>query len=98
MWSKHTGMADGKYAWAANGFKKAGEGWDQFTMIAAAGNGGVIYGVRPNGDLMWSKHTGRGNGEYTWATDDFKKVGEGWSQFASIVAGGMDGVLYGVQK
>ena len=42
-----------------------------------------IYGVEPNGDLMWYRHDGRADGTATWANGGTgQKVGNGWTVFA----------------
>jgi hypothetical protein len=97
MWSKHTGMANGDYTWASSGFRKVGDSWNSFTLVAAAGTDGVIYGVKPDGELLWSKHTGRAVGDYLWETQTFRKVGDGWNGFKLIFSGGLEGVMYGVK-
>jgi hypothetical protein len=97
MWSKHTGMANGDYTWASSGFRKVGDSWNSFTLVAAAGTDGVIYGVKPDGELLWSKHTGRAVGDYLWETQTFRKVGDGWNGFKLIFSGGIEGVMYGVK-
>jgi len=40
---------------------------------------GVIYGVTTNGDLMWYRHDGRGDGSFRWTAPQGKKVGIGWN-------------------
>ncbi|MDF2571672.1 MAG: hypothetical protein K0R55_3276 [Sporomusa sp.] len=39
---------------------------------------GVIYALMDNGDLLWYRHDGRGDGSFTWAANEGKKVGNGW--------------------
>ena len=40
---------------------------------------GVIYVITDNGDLLWYRHDGRGDGTFRWASDEGKKVGNGWN-------------------
>ncbi len=40
---------------------------------------GVIYAIMDNGDLLWYRHDGRGDGSFTWASNEGKKVGNGWN-------------------
>ncbi|HEX8157813.1 MAG TPA: hypothetical protein VF526_10555 [Solirubrobacteraceae bacterium] len=47
---------------------------------------GVIYAIKPNGELMWYRHLGRENGSFKWAATT--KVGQGWGQFTRIAAPG----------
>jgi monoamine oxidase len=32
-----------------------------------------------NGDLIWNRHEGRGDGTFAWAADVGRKVGNGWN-------------------
>ena len=45
---------------------------------AHEGNG-VIYAVMDNGDLMWFRHEGRTDGTFRWASNEGRKVGNGWN-------------------
>jgi hypothetical protein len=53
-----------------------GNGWA--VRQAFSGGDGVIYAVMANGDLLWNRHDGRGDGSFTWAAPQGKKVGTGW--------------------
>jgi hypothetical protein len=48
---------------------------------------GVIYALTDNGDLMWYRHGGRGDGSFTWAFNEGKKVGVGWDGFSTVFSG-----------
>ncbi len=62
------------------------------TSPTAAASTGVIYTLSANNDLIWYKHTGRGDGSFNWATPAGKTVGTGWN-FPEIISGG-GGVFY----
>jgi hypothetical protein len=57
-----------------------------------AGGNGVVYAILDNGDLMWYRHDGRGDGTGRWTGP--KKVGNGWD-VKQVFSGG-DGVIYAV--
>jgi tachylectin len=61
----------------------------------SAASNGVIYAIADNGDLLWFRHDGRGDGSFKWAASQGKKVGIGWGEFKQVFSGG-DGVIYGV--
>ncbi|HEX8231701.1 MAG TPA: tachylectin-related carbohydrate-binding protein, partial [Chloroflexia bacterium] len=79
MWYRHDGQDDGSFVWRYSEGKKVGVGWD-FKQVFYGGPGspGIIYGVLPNGDLMWYRHEGREDGSFTWTYSEGKKVGVGW--------------------
>jgi hypothetical protein len=56
-----------------------------------SGGEGVIYALMDNGDLLWYRHDGRGDGSFKWADNNARKVGEGWN-FKQAFSGG-DGVI-----
>lgn len=56
--------------------KKVGSGWA--VRQAFSGGDGVIYAVMDNGDLLWNRHEGRGDGTFAWAAPQGKKIGSGW--------------------
>lgn len=96
-WYKHLGQGNGTASWANNGqFTKVGENWDGFTEVFSAGNG-IIYAIKPNGDLGWYKHLGYADGTNSWAgTGQFKKVGEDWNTISHAFSGGGD-IIYGIK-
>jgi hypothetical protein len=53
-----------------------------------------IYGIEPNGVLLWYQHEGRVQGSTAWSGPN--TVGSGWNNFQRVFSGG-DGILYGVQ-
>jgi len=44
----------------------------------------VIYGIDDNGDLLWYRHDGRGDGSFIWADGSPKKVGVGWGSLPTV--------------
>jgi len=66
---------------AEAGPKTVGSGWTGYSQVFSDG-GGVIYGVLPNGDLMWYRHLGRQDGSSNWSGP--KKVGLSWASFTRI--------------
>ncbi|EEM86350.1 hypothetical protein BK749_14480 [Bacillus thuringiensis serovar vazensis] len=75
------------------GPKKIGTGWGNFTSVFSGG-GVAIYGVQPNGDLLWYGHDGYFDGSDRWRGPH--RVGWGWNGFKKIFSGG-EYVVYGIQ-
>ena len=49
-----------------------------------SGGGGVSYGIKRKGDLVWCKHRGYENGDSSWANGgDEIIIGTGWQYFMS---------------
>jgi hypothetical protein len=44
-----------------------------------SGGDGVIYAIADNGDLLWFRHDGQGDGSFTWADTEARKIGVGWN-------------------
>jgi N,N-dimethylformamidase len=57
------------------------------------GGDGVIYAVRPNGDLYWYRHIGWTTGEATWSPPNGVPIGQGFHQYRAILAAA-DGQLF----
>jgi Tachylectin len=90
-WFKHTGQRSGTYNWdGPKTVAPASAGWGEYTTIFA-GSDGVLYGVKPNGDLEWRKHLGYLNGDDRWS--EAKKVGDRWDAPKAIISAGR-GVFY----
>ena len=53
---------------------------------------GIIYALRPNGDLLWNRHDGRNDGTFRWASSEGEKVGVGWNVKQAFSGG--DGIIY----
>ena len=58
---------------------------------------GPAYKGHPasGGELKWYRHTGRGNGSFTWASGSGNTVGTGWGAMKQVFSGG-NGVIYAV--
>jgi hypothetical protein len=56
---------------------------------------GIIYALKDNGDLLWYRHDGRGDGSFVWASDSGRRVGNGWD-VKQVFSGG-DGVIYALK-
>ncbi|MFB9990956.1 tachylectin-related carbohydrate-binding protein [Deinococcus oregonensis] len=105
LWYKHNAYRTGAGletpgAWDPRGGKEVGVGWNSFTKVFAA-PGGIIYGVMPNGDLRWYKHsgylTGGGlNDAGAWNPRSGAVVGVGWNDFRQLFAAA-NGVIYGIK-
>lgn len=103
-WYRHNAAATGgglndAGAWDPKGSKEVGVGWNGFKQVFAGG-GGSIYGILPNGDLMWYRHdgytTGGGlNDPGGWSANSRRKVGVGWNGFKQVFSGGQ-GVIYAI--
>lgn len=66
------------------GPKRVGDGWD-FIHLTSAGEG-HIYGVLPNGDLMYYKHLGWQTGQYAWDEKISGKIATGWNAYVRVFA------------
>ena len=109
LWYRHTGIADGRNAWAAHLPVPAGQldgqiggGWN-FKQVFSGG-GGIIYAVTNDYRLLWYGHSAFADGQIGWTlppaqTDDKKmagQIGEGWN-FKHVFGGG-NGVIYAVTQ
>jgi hypothetical protein len=74
--------------------REASEGWGNFKIIFA-GSGGVLYGILPNGDLMWHQHRDHQSGGSSWAAS-VPRVGNGWQDMKAVFSVGR-GVIYGIR-
>ena len=54
----------------------------------------VMYGIRPDGALLWYRNDGAPAGAANWVGP--RQVGTGWQNFKSVFSGG-DGVIYAIQ-
>ena len=59
-----------------------GRGWDMFSMVVGA-PGGVLYGTKPSGELMWYQDAARDgsnapDGSTGWKDGSGSQVGAGW--------------------
>ena len=97
QWYRHDGFTDGTNRWTAGaGGLNIGGGWDIYSTVLAAGNG-VIYGIKPNGDLQWYRHDGFTDGTNRWtAGAGGLNIGGGWDIYSTVLAAG-NGVIYGIK-
>jgi len=96
MWYGHEGYLDGTVQWAGDHNGAAvGSGWATYDKVFSGG-AGVIYGIKPNGDLMWYRHKGYLDGTVNWVHSYGVKVGSGWDQYNKVFSGGA-GVIYGIK-
>ena len=49
-----------------------------------ADSDGVIYAIRPDGELLWYRHEGRDDGSAEWTEDVGRSVGTGWGDFQHV--------------
>ena len=57
---------------------------------------GVIYAIANNSDLLWYGHNGRSDGTFRWASNEGRKVGNGW-KIKHVFSGG-DGIIYAITQ
>jgi len=69
-----------------------GSSWLQFKQVFSGGQG-IIYAVKPDGQLLWYRHDGYATGDSKWSGP--LKVGSGWQNFRAIIPVG-DGIILGV--
>lgn len=92
LWYKQSGYATGDAStWSQP--QTVGTGWNTFTKVFSAGKG-VIYGIKPNGDLIYYQHLGYADGTNRWLGPI--KVGNGWQGFSQVFGAG-HGVIYALK-
>jgi hypothetical protein len=71
LWYRYQGNGEsdrsGATGWAANSGSPIGNGWQGFRHLFSGGNG-VIYAVKPDGDLLWYRYQGNGESDRSGAT------------------------------
>jgi hypothetical protein len=85
---QRNGYVDGKPLWASQPVP-AGNTWQGFKSIFSGGEN-VVYGIRQNGDLMWSVYQGG-----QWAPQ--RQVDNGWGHFKKVCGAGY-GLIYALQE
>lgn len=90
---------NGGTGWEVNSGNQIGFDWQKFSQVIG-GEDGVIYAIKPNGELLWYRDefrngTNAPSGHTGWAANSGKQIGTGWNVFTQVVYGG-DGMLYGV--
>jgi hypothetical protein len=90
---RHSGLRE---AWLNNAQpKQVGTGWDSFKIVFSSGEF-VIYGINPEGKLLWFRHHGArsGGGDASdWSGPN--EVGTGWGEFVKVFSPG-EGVIYAI--
>jgi N,N-dimethylformamidase len=87
--------------WAPRSGTAIGAGWGSFRHVFSGGDG-IIYAVRPTGELLWYRDVARDGsngptGAAGWAAGSGNQIGSGWSSFTAVFAtGGSDGIIYAV--
>ena len=83
-WYKHNGAATGaglEVAGAWEGYKVVGTGWRNFEKVLSPGEG-VIYAMKPTGELLWYKHNGYKDGSVAWQGP--AEVAADWKDFLFV--------------
>jgi len=102
-WYKYQGNGEsdrsGATGWDPNSGNPIGNGWQGNPNVFGGGDG-VVYVVRPNGDLAWYKYQGNGesdrSGATGWDPNSGNPIGNGWQGNPNVFGGG-DGVIYVVR-
>ena len=100
LWYEHVGFNTGaglRDAGSWKGRTTVNHDFGQYTRVFSGGNG-IIYGITPDGRLIWHRHYGVATGQPvesagSWAGP--KEVGVGWDGLLKVFSGG-DGIIYGV--
>jgi hypothetical protein len=95
-WRRHLGYLRGLDKWNSL-VSDIGDNkeWGQYLKIFC-GSKGAVYGILPNGDLMWHRHEGYLDGHDRWSAE-ILRVGRGWNAMRAVASVG-DGVIYAVNK
>jgi hypothetical protein len=93
-----TNDPNGGAGWAARSGSPIGSGWDEFSYIFAGSDPGVIYAVKPTGELLWYRDllqngANDAQGRSGWDHRSGSQIGKGWN-VASHVFSGTNGVIY----
>ena len=97
LWYRHAGWATVSSSWANSGIaRQIGTGWSSFVTVLAGSNG-TLFGLRPNGDLIWYRYvvSDWNTGAGSWAANSGSRIGNGFTSFSRLF-GGYDGVIWGV--
>ena len=76
-----------RLAWERSwdGPREVGSGWGGFVKLFSPGEG-HIYGVLPNGDVMYYRHLGWMMGKFMWNESVKGKIASGWDGYAFAFA------------
>jgi hypothetical protein len=80
IWYRHDGWQTGTVAWTGgDGSRVVGTGWTIYNRIFSGGSG-ILYGMHPDGRLIWYRHDGWQTGTFAWTGGDGSRVvGTGWN-------------------
>lgn len=85
FWLKDVGRDDDRVAW--EGPKHVGVGWND-TLNVFPGAGGVVYSIKPNGDLWKFIHRGILDGQAVWdEPDPGTPLAKGFDEFKHVFSG-----------
>jgi hypothetical protein len=87
LWNRHEGRADGTFKWAASTGRKVGSGWGGMKRVFSGGDDGIIYVVRADGELLWYRHEGIGDGTFRWTSNTGRPIGSGWASPTYVFGG-----------
>jgi Tachylectin len=98
-WYRDANM-NGTAGRAPNSGSQIGIGWDAFSHVFS-GEDGVLYAIRPTGELLWYKDekrngTNGANAETGWNVNSGTQIGIGWGDFMHVFPAG-DGLIYAVR-
>jgi Neuraminidase-like domain/Tachylectin len=95
-----TNAPNGSSGWNSRSGGRIHQGWQDFKFLISGGDG-VIYAVKPTGELLFYKDILRDgsnapDGSIGWHPNSGKQISYGWQNFKFIFSG-ENGVIYGVQ-
>ena len=96
-----TNDPNGGAGWAARSGSAIGSGWDEFSYVFGGSDSGVIYAVKPTGELLWYRDVlGNGTndpqGRSGWDHRSGSQIGRGWNVFSHVFPG-QSGVIYAIK-
>ena len=85
--------------WDARSGSQIGVGWQIFSQVFSGGDG-IIYGIKPTGELLWYKDLKRDgtngpNAETGWDARSGSQFGTGWAAFTRVCSG-VGGIIYAI--
>lgn len=108
LWYRYDGDGtddvSGATGWHPASSSPIGNGWQGlrrvFATPAGGGSRGSIFGVKPNGDLVWYSYIGGGEADVSgatgWAANSGNPVGRGWGDMRALV-GSAGGQIFAVE-
>ncbi|WP_035355747.1 tachylectin-related carbohydrate-binding protein [Edaphobacter aggregans] len=100
-WYEYTGNGEedpsGSLGWEPNSGNRIGSGWDSFVHLHGSSN--VVFGVKPDGHLLWYSYSGQGeedpSGTIGWDPNSGNPIGNGWQSMQHVFGGASDGGGFG---